>query len=325
MDVVDEYGRRLVLSLLGSGGEGTVYRVHGREEVAKIWHTDVQQPAWVAERRQKLRRMIYMRNERVAETCTWPMGVVLDTRHQLVGYRMRPLPAGTQPIESLLSRDRRIRLGFPWNSFRFLCVAAARLVWSVRILNDAGVLVADLNPANLHVSANGTVTLIDTDSFEFSFNGEYFPNRAVRPEFLAPELIGNAHERKTVDHDCFGVAVVIFKLLFQGASPFHQFDPSGTPLDDHQATRQGRLVLSVPERDAEIPYPEVVGPRLLRLFRQSLGVGPRPALSLWSDVLRDNLSRLVDCSAVPAHAYDQGLRLCPWCQHANDVGFDYFV
>lgn len=326
MQVLDELGRTLVLRELGSGGEGTVYRVENRVgEVAKVWSASMSLPRRT-EKIAKLRQMTRMRNAEVDAICTWPRNLVLHGG-QVIGYTMDALPGGSISLEHLLLPKHRIKKGNPWNSVAYLSRAALRFAQAIQSLNNKGVLFADFNPSNAYFAATGEVRLIDCDGYEFTFNGVRFANHAVRADCLAPELIGLPSEtvKRTEQHEAFGLAVTLFKMFYQGTSPYYGFDDQGKCLDDFGAAKQGRFIFTSPDRDHDVPPPDTVSPDVFALFRRAFDrKAIRPTAVEWVDALRTQIARQQQCAAHEGHEFDKSLRRCPWCSHAAAIRFDYF-
>jgi DNA-binding helix-hairpin-helix protein with protein kinase domain len=67
-----------------------------------------------------------------------------------------------------------------------------------------------------------TAALIDCDSFQITDGAHVFRCPVEVPEFTPPELQGSAFDSqtRTAQHDAFGLAVLIFYLLFLGRHPF---------------------------------------------------------------------------------------------------------
>ena len=77
-------------------------------------------------------------------------------------------------------------------------------------------VIGDVNQGNVLVSQRGTVFLIDCDSFQVSAHGKLFLCEVGVPQFTPPELQGRNFRgiQRTANHDRFGLALIIFHLLF---------------------------------------------------------------------------------------------------------------
>jgi serine/threonine protein kinase len=127
---------------------------------------------------------------------------------------LRGLRAGTISIGQALHVARNISRA----------VAAAHRV---------GVIIGDINESNVGVTKNGTVVVLDTDSFQVRSGTEVFRCTVGRPEYTPPELQGvkfSTVERST-SADAFGLGILIFELLSRGTHPFSAiYTGAGNPL-----------------------------------------------------------------------------------------------
>jgi len=97
-------------------------------------------------------------------------------------------------------------------------------------------VVGDINPSNFLADARGRVALIDLDSVQMTTpDGQSYPCPVGSPYYTPPELIGLGKKlgqvRRTQEHDRFGLAAIIFQLLFNGCHPFAAVGNDCTPLD----------------------------------------------------------------------------------------------
>jgi DNA-binding helix-hairpin-helix protein with protein kinase domain len=78
--------------------------------------------------------------------------------------------------------------------------------------------VGDINHSGFLISPEAKVKLIDADSFQVSDGAKHYFCKVGVPEYTPPELqnqpLGGV--LRTSNHDAFGLAVVIFQLLFMG-------------------------------------------------------------------------------------------------------------
>ena len=85
----------------------------------------------------------------------------------------------------------------------------------------------DVNEKNVFVSPQAMVRLIDCDSYQINAGGQTYLCEVGVPLYTPPELQGQSFRGvvRTHNHDRFGLAVLIFHLLFVGRHPF-----AGRPL-----------------------------------------------------------------------------------------------
>jgi DNA-binding helix-hairpin-helix protein with protein kinase domain len=315
-----EDGRPLDLGArIGKGGEGAVFEVAGHVgQVAKIYHVapDPEQEA-------KLLAMARLRTERLLRLTAWPLGVLRLGRDGPVRGLLMPRVSG-RPIHLLYSPKSR-HTHFPEASWGFLIAAAANLARSFAAIHEHGHVVADVNQGNVLVSERATVALIDCDSFQVR-DGErlFLCNVGVGP-YVPPELQGGSlRVPRTPNHDAFGLAVLIFQLLFLGRHPFSgRFSGAGDlPLE--KAIRELRFAYGVAAARHQMQPPPATPPLAIAsplpaaLFERAFAGegmrdGGRPAAADWIGPLTRLGGELRACPVNPAHEYWRGMPACPWC------------
>ncbi len=318
-----------------AGGEGAVYAVLDRApaSVAKIFK---QPPAHGGA---KLRAMIAapprgapLDGEQPA--LTWPRELVLDAGGQVVGYLMARLDDSA--VEFTEMSDPRFRADvrtatnrpFDWHD---LHIVAANLAGVVAACHAASYVVGDLNPKNVRVHPTGQVTLIDTDSFQVTIGATVHHCGVFRVEFLAPELFGkeiHTHTR-AVTSDLHSLAVLLYKVLQDGAHPFMGIDseaeePPGPvdfvkrrvyPLD------QGRPHPHVGPNPRALPLGRL-HPALIDLFQRTFGPGltaphQRATAAQWAKALTFAQQDLRGCRGGHLYAATPG-RIC---LHRTNAGY----
>jgi serine/threonine protein kinase len=133
----------------------------------------------------------------------WPIDVVMNEAGVVVGYVM-PFASGTCLDEFYGHWSLPLRLR--------LSVNIARVIESV---HASGYIVGDLRGENILGRSDGTITIVDCDSFQV----REFPCWLGQPEFLAPELLAVAdlsRVRRTIVHDRWSLATIVFLLVMQG-------------------------------------------------------------------------------------------------------------
>ena len=106
--------------------------------------------------------------------------------------------------------------------FRFLVRTALNLANSVAAVHSSGCVIGDINHSGILISEEALATLIDADSFQFNFGGNLYRCIVGTEDFTPPELQGKrpGQIELTANHDLFGLAVIVFMLLFMGRHPF---------------------------------------------------------------------------------------------------------
>ena len=164
--------------------------------------------------------MVRSSNSEIIKFAAWPIST-LRKNNQTVGLLMRRIPRGDKAIHELYGPKTRVR-EFPSNDWSFLLHVAANVARGFATLHRAGHVVGDVNHGNILVSSNGITTFIDCDSFQISANGRIYVCEVGVSTYTPPELQNQSFKsiQRTQNHDAFGLAVLVFQLLFMGRHPF---------------------------------------------------------------------------------------------------------
>ena len=165
---VDQHGQPVRLGKeLGRGGQGAVYEVNGQAgAVAKIY-LKRPDPGDVL----KLVALSQVSTPDLLSVSAWPQSVLRDPTGQIQGFVM-PLVSDTEYHElHNLYRITSRRQAFPQADMRFLVHVARNVSRAFMVLHSRDLLMGDVSSRNVMVSQNGTVRLIDTDSFQITVGG----------------------------------------------------------------------------------------------------------------------------------------------------------
>lgn len=330
--IYDSQGRPLVLGrLLGRGGEGEVHELSTELSakktplVAKLYHKPLSR-----EHTEKLRAMARLKTEALLRVAAWPV----DTCHrrpggEIVGLVM-PKISGHQEIHNLYSPKSRLN-AFPDATWRFLLHAAANLSRAFAVVHEHGHLVGDVNHGNALVSRQAMVRLIDCDSFQIQAGDRQFLCGVGVSTHVPPELQGGSlRVVRTADHDAFGLAVLIFQILFMGRHPYsgHFLGSGEMPIE--RAIRENRFAYGPSAGLRQMRQP----PNTLDLAAASRPVADlfqrafsppgaaRPRAHEWVAALE--AVKTSTCGRNPAHLYLEGLPSCPWCDLESRAGTIFF-
>jgi DNA-binding helix-hairpin-helix protein with protein kinase domain len=192
------------------------------------------------------------------------------------------------------------------------------------ILHTSHCVIGDVNESNIFVLADGTVRLIDVDSFQVHYNGDVFPCNVGTPIYTPPELQRTTFRNvlRTPNHDIFGLSVLVFQLLVQGCHPF-----AGRLRDGHcrtieEAISEGLFAYSIHRRHLIEPPPGRLAlaelGELAELFERSFLQTQRPTATDWATVLERTRGKLVRCAKNPRHSFVRDCRTCPLCKLPRD-------
>ncbi len=200
---------------LGRGGEGNVFEIVGQsEQVAKIYNRPPDE-----QKIHKLRVMTDYATSSLLKIAAWPMDLLTDKNSAIRGFIM-PRVNARRDIHELYSPKSRAD-SFPEADFRFLIHVGANIARAFAVVHEHGHVIGDVNHGNLLIAPNGTVILIDCDSFQINAGDHVYTCDVGVPLFTAPELQCQSFkgfERKQ-NHDRFGLAVLLFHLLYMGRHP----------------------------------------------------------------------------------------------------------
>ena len=331
---VDDAGTRLRLGPeLGRGGEGTVFDLPGTAMAAKIYH----RPAEAA-KAAKLEAMVRLRAPAVSAFAAWPERRVLDASGTQTWGIVLPKVIGHHAIHELYSpADRKIE--FPFADWTFLVHVARNCAAAFEAIHSAGHVVGDVNQGGVFVSKQGTITLIDCDSYQIADGARLFTCDVGVPHFTAPELQGFSFRglRRTPQHDAFGLAVLVFHLLFMGRHPFAGRYLGSGDMPVERAIKEGRFAYGPHADRVQMTAPphalrlsQVPG-EIAALFERAFrlpGGSPdaRPAATEWLEALERLKKAIVPCPQRRGHSYAaSGPASCPWCDIARGGGPDLFA
>jgi len=315
---------------LGRGGEGTVFAVEGhKDQVAKIYSTPPDH-----KKAQKLIVMAEAASPSLLKMAAWPIDLLSDSKGAVRGFIMPRLIA-RRDIHELYSPKSRSET-FPEADFQFLVHVGANIARAFAAVHEQGHVVGDVNHGNLLVGPDGTVIFIDCDSFQIGNGAHVFTCDVGVPLFTAPELHGRMFRGlvRTANHDRFGLAILLFHLLYLGRHPFagRYAGPGDMPIE--KAVAEYRFAYG-PDRDANgmerppgtIPL-ETMGATIAQIFIRAFGRsgsnGMRPDAKIWIEALERLKSDLRVCSQASWHHYPRGLTACPWCGVEAQTGVRLF-
>jgi DNA-binding helix-hairpin-helix protein with protein kinase domain len=317
---------------LGRGGEGSVVEVAGQPNmVAKIYHQSLDE-----KKGQKLSTMVGGTDEQLLKIAAWPVRTLHLTRLGPVNGFLMPKVTNYRELHVLHGPKSRLQ-HFPAAGWPFLLHTAANAARAFAAIHQHGHVVGDVNDRNLLVSEAATVKFIDCDSFQIRSGATTFPCEVGVPTHIAPELQGQSLKNaiRTANHDAFGLAVLVFQLLFMGRHPFSGIPlvPSDMPIE--KAIGEYRFAYGPKAASRGMKSPpasaplEILPPSMAahfeRAFSNQGAIIGRPKATEWVAEL-DTLSRqLQQCQRDGAHNYYQHVGSCPWCALQTASGVTLFT
>ena len=129
-------------SVLGEGGEGTVFSNAGRtDSVIKIYRRTPD-----AKLKAKIEALISLKSRDLAAFSAWPEEAVF-LGGQFAGFRM-PIVTGTTPLHELITPLSRLKV-MPATSVHFLATVALNIFKAAGAFHEASIVIGDINAKNI--------------------------------------------------------------------------------------------------------------------------------------------------------------------------------
>ncbi|MFZ1127354.1 helix-hairpin-helix domain-containing protein [Methanoregula sp.] len=334
-NIVDSRGNHVILGKrVGSGGEGDVYEIapHRMDVLAKIYHKPLN-----GERQEKLRLMVSGCNDDLKEFAAWPLDLLHDGKNGPVCGFVMPRITDCEPIHKVYGPSHR-KESFPNADWKFLVRTAKNLAAAFYIIHKYGYVIGDVNEGNILVTKKACVRLIDCDSFQVQTRDTIYHCEVGVAQFTPPELQKSKDFKmlRTRNHDNFGLAILIFLLLFMGRHPFSGVYKGTDDMPIERAIAEFRFAfgrsaalkaMSPPPNSVGLPIvPGEVSSLFEQAFTESgLHSGGRPSANDWWNMLDALEKRLKKCATESMHTYYSGLATCPWCSLENSSGILLFL
>jgi DNA-binding helix-hairpin-helix protein with protein kinase domain len=317
-------------SQIGSGGEGAIYEIVGRGDiVAKIYHKPIDR-----EKAEKLAAMATIQDDRLRAVTAWPTEVLMNLGGSVCGFLM-PRLSGHKEVH-LLYGPRSRRTEFPTAEFRFLLRTATNTARAFEAVHAVGCVIGDVNHGGIAVSSKATVTLLDCDSFQVSTGLRVFSCDVGTPLYTPPEMQGRSFRGvvRHPNHDGFGLAVILFHLLFAGRHPFAGRFLGRGEMTIERAITEFRFVYGNGRSAAQmepppgVPALETASAPLALLFERAFSReganGSRPGANEWVSALVALERQTRQCTSNASHHYPSALLFCPWCKFEAATGVTLF-
>lgn len=322
MKVYNSHGSAVPLGAqLGRGGEGSVFELPSHPElVAKLYHQNVP-----VEKAAKLCTMVQLRTERLLKLSAWPVDLLLDRPGgALKGFTMPRV--GGHDIQILYGPKSRIA-NFESASWAFLLHTAANLARAVHAVHEHGHVIGDINHGSFRIGKDAMVKLVDCDSIQLAAQDKLYLCEVGIPTHTPAELQGKPFRGvvRTPNHDAFGLAVLVFQILFMGRHPFSGGFLGHGDMPLEKAIREFRFAYGPQASTCQMRQP----PATLDLLAASQGVATlferafsaqgaqpdgRPLPREWIGALDALTRQLKQCTISPTHQYLRTLPKCPWCE-----------
>jgi DNA-binding helix-hairpin-helix protein with protein kinase domain len=153
------------------------------------------------------------------------------------------------------------------------------------------------------------------------------------PELQSRDFTG---VQRTPNHDRFGLAVLIFHLLFMGRHPFvgrylgRGDMPIEKAIQEHRfayGRLAGNFQISPPLHSLTLAeVPQTIGTLFERAFASTSVTGDsRPSAIEWYNALHGVVGSMRACLADKSHVFGSNLNKCPWCALIQGGAPNYFL
>lgn len=313
---------------IGRGGEGTIYEIKGSGElVAKIYHKPIN-----TNKANKLSLMVSLKTDTLLKTFAWPV----NTLHEkpggnIIGFLMKKV-TGYKEIHHLYSPKSRLKV-FPEANWLFLLHTATNIARAFNVVHQHGHVIGDVNHANILVSHQATIFLIDCDSFQVNTAEKSFVCEVGTTTHTPPELQGKSFREviRNENHDIFGLSIIIFQLLFMGRHPFSGIYSSAEDVPLESAIKEYRFFYSLNPLPANMQRPpstlslSELSPLTAELFEKTFSKTlVRPKARDWVDALEAMSKNLKKCKNNSSHYFYSNLLSCAWCDIESRLGTPLF-
>jgi DNA-binding helix-hairpin-helix protein with protein kinase domain len=300
------------------------------EFVAKLYHSPPD-----ARRAKKLAHMVRVYTSELDKVAAWPRATLHSKGGgDLCGFVM-PRMTNHKELHVLYGPKSRYK-EFPSATWAFLAHVAMNCAAAFDSVHEKGAVIGDVNARNILVSAQAMVRLIDCDSFQIVAGAEQYLSEVGVPEYTPPELQGARFDStvRSTNHDCFGLAVVIFHLLFMGRHPFFGAFTGGGDMPMDRAIKEFRFVYGAEGFKKQMRAPpfslplHFVTPEIGNLFELAFSRqgsrADRPSAARWMRALGDMTRGLRTCSTDASHKFPATAQSCAWCEIAAQGGPTFF-
>lgn len=289
------------------------YTVERRPEVVAKVALDPLEPRQA----ERLSALVAARTGALEDVSTWPTATLHDATGQPVGFLMlRVDRQDDRQLREVYAPARMTPRSWPER-----IQVAARLAQAFSVLHAAGQVMGDVNGRHILVSPRGNIRFTEVDGYQVRTAAQVIPSVPSLPEFTPPELQGRGHLLEhTANHDLFGLAVLVFRLVMDGQHPY-----SGVPVARPMPSPGEAIAADLfaysrtprpgVKRPTGTPALDTLSPAVQGLFERAFSPQHenRPSASEWRAALVDMQSSLENCDQDSSHLRVRG-QPCPQCE-----------
>jgi serine/threonine protein kinase len=194
---------------ISRGKEGSVYAVEDEPNlVAKIF----KKGKVTSHRKEKVELMV--QRELWLPGISFPESE-LTCDDNFVGFTMRRAQDANVLNDTIFIPQELERL-YPGWTRRDLVDICLSFLKRVKSLHELNIIIGDINPNNVMLGNQKDAWIIDMDSVQV----DGYPCPVGWDEFTAPEILGGVQGLRTMEHENFAVAVMLFMIMMTGTFPY---------------------------------------------------------------------------------------------------------
>jgi len=297
-----------VVTLLGAGGQGEVYKVecNGRHYALKWYFKHM------ATKEQKIILDNLITKGTPDKSFLWPQDLIYNKIEESYGYIMPLRPENFKSIVDMMKR--RVE-----PTFYCLCRAAYNLTSCYQKLHSMGYSYHDISFGNLFFNPeNGDVLICDNDNV--SANGLDSCSVYGTPRFMAPEIVKGI-AKPSRNTDLYSLAVLLFYMFMMGHPLEGKLEANIKCMDIHAMNeiygynpvfvydpinKSNRPVSGY--HDNVLIFWDLYPQKLRALFNDSFTTGlaspnKRVTENIWLDILSNLMTGIVRCPACDAEIF----------------------
>lgn len=209
-----DHAKRIHLTKkLNEGGEGAVFATDlgdGNEYVAKIYLPDKLVDT-------KFKKLELMLSKSIGDPhICFPVALIENELGERVGFLM-PRAQGIELGKSVFL-PKLLEQKFPTWTKKDTVQLCLTILKKIKLLNDQGILLGDINGQNILVVSPTEVYFVDCDSYQI----ENYPCPAGTAHFTAPEAQGRDYKTflRTQAMENFAIATLLFMIMLPGKPPY---------------------------------------------------------------------------------------------------------
>ena len=208
----DDKDQVRLIKKIADGGEGAVYEIDFKDEVAKIYNAH-------SNTKRRFEKLKLMTSKNIAfDGICYPTKLLYNQNNEFVGYLM-PKASGKTLGKSLFIKPLFLK-NFPNWKKQDTVELSLTILKKISYLHSKNIILGDINPENILLVSPKEVYFVDTDSYQI----ENFPCPVGTINYTAPEIQGRHYPDflRSKGNENFALATLLFMIMIPGKPPYSQ-------------------------------------------------------------------------------------------------------